>query len=251
MTAAPLVGHCLEGEQFLKLATTEPSKTLTAGPRINTNGLSVVTLSPGSSPSKVCHAQGHSRTAAQQSPVCSVEAVWDTLHRIMPRICFQLQVSELANASAKQAAVLESDSGHYNYESCRSSCTDTDKVGVSAQSSTRLGTPVAAEGTGSGYSYSLSSMSSEAPSTPAQHPAAEASPASPQGQSAPSGLKNTLNKIFGSSWGSETSSNSPEGGHGLIAAFRAIMPKTSGSQSGSGKLSACCQHVAETRLQHK
>jgi hypothetical protein len=57
VTAAPLLGHCLEGVQFLQLATTEPSNTLTGGPRIITNGLSSAPLSPESSPSKVSHAQ--------------------------------------------------------------------------------------------------------------------------------------------------------------------------------------------------
>lgn len=143
-----------------------------------------------------------------------------------------IQVGELVcSESAKQQAVLESDSGRFNYESCRSSYEDTEQAEASELSSTRPQTPAVAaiKTLGASYSNSLSSMSSDAPTTPAQH-AAEA----PQ-QGASSGIKSTFNKLFGSNWGSESSSSSGEGSHGLIAAFRAIMPKTSGSQSGSGK----------------
>jgi len=150
----------------------------------------------------------------------------------------------------KQEAVLESDSGRYNYESCRSSCSDTEQAAGSAQQDTRPKTPAAVEIPTSGASYSASSMSTDAPGTPAQHHVVEAAPAAPQGQSVPSGLKNTFNKIFGSNWGTESSSNSGEGGHGLIAAFRAIMPKTSGSQSGSGAHFSRCHGNRPLLSQH-
>ncbi len=48
----------------------------------------------------------------------------------------------------------------------------------------------------------------------------------------PAGLKSTFSKLFGSSWTSNETPDSPAGsghGGGLIAAFRAMMPK-----SGSG-----------------
>ncbi|WIA10385.1 hypothetical protein OEZ85_010577 [Tetradesmus obliquus] len=54
-------------------------------------------------------------------------------------------------------------------------------------------------------------------------------PSTPSG--VPAGLKSTFSKIFGSTWGSDNSGNADSGG-GLIAAFRAMMPK-SGSLSGS------------------
>lgn len=151
---------------------------------------------------------------------------------------YPLQAAEIASgASTKQAAVLESDSGHYNYESCRSSC-DSDQAEGSGDSSTRPETPSGFDPHKTGTSYSISSMSCDATAAPAHHvTAAEAHPVSPQGQGVQGGLKSTFNKLFGSNWGgSESSSSSGEGGHGLIAAFRAIMPKTSGSQSGSGEL---------------
>jgi hypothetical protein len=159
-----------------------------------------------------------------------------------------LQAAGIASGgSAKQAAVLESDSGHYNYESCRTSC-DSDQAEGSADSSSGPETPAAQQPQkpAGNSSYSTSSMSSDAPVIPAQHGLAAAAseatpPASPAGQGMPSGLKSTFSKLFGSNWGSESSSSSGEGGHGLIAAFRAIMPKTSGSQSGSGALDDCQQ----------
>lgn len=154
------------------------------------------------------------------------------------------QVAELASG-AKQAAVLESDSGRYNYSSCRSSSdSGQEELGSSADPSsnnTRPATPAVGDIPASVGSYSShnTSMSVDAPGTPSvaqQQLAAAAAEVSPA--PVPSGLKNTFSKIFGSNWGtgSETSSNSGESsGHGLIAAFRAIMPKTSGSQSGSGR----------------
>ena len=154
-----------------------------------------------------------------------------------------MQVAELAaGKTAKQEAVLESDSGHYNYESCRSSCSDSEQTAAATQSSTRPDTPAVIEIQAPVASFSTSSMSSDVPSTPAQH--ADGAPATPQGQGVPSGIKNTFNKIFGSNWGSESSSSSGEGGHGLIAAFRAIMPKTTGSQSGSGECFSSMQSHA-------
>eukprot|EP00878_Enallax_costatus_P028511 GHUV01030800.1.p1 GENE.GHUV01030800.1~~GHUV01030800.1.p1 ORF type:complete len:161 (+),score=19.05 GHUV01030800.1:751-1233(+) len=63
-------------------------------------------------------------------------------------------------------------------------------------------------------------MSPSTPATPTQHRGVSGVPA---------GLKSTFSKLFGSTWGD---SNSPESGGGLIAAFRAMMPKN-GSLSGS------------------
>lgn len=145
--------------------------------------------------------------------------------------------------------MLESDSGHYNYESCRNSC-DSDQAEGSGDSSSGPATPAVLQPQKLGKnSNSTSSMSSDAPVIPAQHGLAAAAseatpPASPAGQGMPSGLKSTFSKLFGSNWGSESSSSSGEGGHGLIAAFRAIMPKKSGSQSGSGAFRCLCAATA-------
>lgn len=57
----------------------------------------------------------------------------------------------------------------------------------------------------------------------------------PSHQPVPAGLKSTFSKIFSSNWGSENSgsgSSVDSAGGGLIAAFRAMMPKTSNSDSG-------------------
>lgn len=136
----------------------------------------------------------------------------------------------MISTSAKQEAVLESDSGRYNYESCRSSYSEAE------QPDFKPNLPAVVEVRAPSASFSSSSMSTDMPGTPAQQQAAaDAAPASPQGQNVQSGIKNTFNKIFGSTWGSESSGSSAEGGSGLIAAFRAIMPKTSGSRSGSGR----------------
>jgi hypothetical protein len=66
---------------------------------------------------------------------------------------------------------------------------------------------------------------------------AEVAPSTPSG--VPAGLKSTFSKIFGSTWGSDNSGNAESGG-GLIAAFRAMMPKT-GSQDGSGMFTTTAQ----------
>jgi hypothetical protein len=58
----------------------------------------------------------------------------------------------------------------------------------------------------------------------------------PSHQPVPAGLRSTFSKLFSSNWGSESSgsgSSADSGGGGLIAAFRAMMPKTSNSDLGN------------------
>jgi hypothetical protein len=74
----------------------------------------------------------------------------------------------------------------------------------------------------------------------------EVAPSTPSG--VPAGLKSTFSKIFGSTWGSDNSGNADSGG-GLIAAFRAMMPK-SGSLSGSGVLNVNVGKFGGARQQH-
>eukprot|EP00775_Hariotina_reticulata_P011671 gene11671-11814_t len=60
-------------------------------------------------------------------------------------------------------------------------------------------------------------------------------------QPVPAGLKSTFSKLFSSNWGSENSgscSSVDSAGGGLIAAFRAMMPKTSNSDSDGSSASS-------------